>query len=127
MSVSKSKHAGDRDPNKQEHNIQYRTYYSNEYNRDKNKRTNIYRSNTTHGGDQQGHNRNPRQNNSKNALTFKQKTRNHQNNESEEIGDTLVQVLTSINCRTSSTKTTIVPETQDNDGMNSFLMKSPSP
>ena len=90
MSVSKSKHAGDRDPNKQENNIHYRTYYRNEYNRDKNKRTNIYRSNTRHGGDQQGYDRNPRQDNSNNAITFKQKSNNHQNNESKEIGDTLV-------------------------------------
>ena len=51
MSVSKSKHACDRDPNKQENNIYYRTY-RDEYNQDKNKRTNIYRSNTRHGGDQ---------------------------------------------------------------------------
>ena len=115
MSVSKSKHAGDRDPNKQENNIQYLTYYRNEYNRDKNKRTNICRSNTRHGGDQQGYNRNPRQDNSNNA-----------NNESEEIGDTLVEVLTSINRQTSSTETIIVPEKQDNDGMNSFLVNSPS-
>ena len=32
MSVSKPKHSGDRDPNKQEKNIQYRKYYQNEYN-----------------------------------------------------------------------------------------------
>ena len=32
MSVSKPKHADDRDPNKQENNIQYRAYYRNEYN-----------------------------------------------------------------------------------------------
>ena len=50
MSVSKSKDAGERDPNKQENNIQYWTYW-NEYNLDKNKRTNIYKSNTRHGGD----------------------------------------------------------------------------
>ena len=54
MSVSKPKHAGERDPNKQENNIQYRTYYGHEYNRDKKKRTNIYRSNTRHEGEQQG-------------------------------------------------------------------------
>ena len=29
MSVSKPKHAGDRDPNKQENDIQYQTYYRN--------------------------------------------------------------------------------------------------
>ena len=45
---------------------------------------------------------------------------------SEEIGDTLVQVLTSINRRTLSTETIIVPQTQDNDGMNSFLVNNPS-
>ena len=54
MSVSKPKHAGDRDPNKQENSIQYRTYYRNEYSQDKNKRRNFNRSNTRHGGEQQG-------------------------------------------------------------------------
>ena len=43
MSVSKPKHAGGRSPNKQENNIQYRTYYRNEYNQDKNKRIHIDR------------------------------------------------------------------------------------
>ena len=70
--------------------------------------------------------RNPRQDNSKNKITFKQTSSNHQNNESEEIGDTLVEVLTTINRRTSSTETIIVPETQDNDRMNSCLVNSPS-
>ena len=41
MSVSKPKHVGDRDPNEQENNIQYQTYYRNEYNRDINKRRKI--------------------------------------------------------------------------------------
>ena len=82
MSVSKSKHMGDRDPNKQENNKQYRKYYRNEYNRDKNKRRNTYRFNTRHGGEQQGYNRNPRQDNSNNVITFKQTSNNHQNNES---------------------------------------------
>ena len=55
MSVSKPKKArGCQRPNKQENNIQYQTYYRNEYNRDKNKRRNIYRSDTGHGGEQQG-------------------------------------------------------------------------
>ena len=85
MSVSKPKHAGDRDPNKQENSIQYRTYYRNEYSQDKNKRRNFNRSNTRHGGEQQGYNRNPRQGNSNNVITFKQTSNNHQNNESEEI------------------------------------------
>ena len=126
MSVSKPKHAGDRDPNKQENSIQYQTYYRNEYNRDKSKRRNIYRSNTGQGGEQQGYNRNPRQENSNNVTFFKQTSNNHQNNESEEIGDILVDVLTSINRQTSSTETIIVPETLDNDRMNYFLVNSPS-
>ena len=67
--------------------------------------------------------KNPRQGNS---ITFIQKSNNHQNNESEEIGDTLVEILTSINRRTSSTETIIIAETQDNDGTNSFLVNSPS-
>ena len=54
MLVSKSKHAGDRDSNKRENSIHYQTYYRNDYNRDKNKTTIIYRSNTRHEGDQQG-------------------------------------------------------------------------
>ena len=57
MLVSKSKHAGDRDSNKQVNNIHYQTYYRNDYNQDKNKRTNIYRSDTRHEGDQQGYNK----------------------------------------------------------------------
>ena len=59
-------------------------------------------------------------------ITCQETSRNYQNNESEEIGDTQVKVLNSINHRTSSTGTIIVPETQDNDRMISFLVKSPS-
>ena len=51
---------------------------------------------------------------------------NHQNNESEEIRDTIVEVLTSINHRPSITEIIAVPETQDNDRMNSFLVNNPS-
>ena len=94
MSVSKPKHAGDRDPNKHENNMQHRTYCQNEYNRDKNKRKKIYRFNTRYGGEQQGYNRKG------NVITFKQTSNNHQSNESEEIGDVLVEVLTLINRQT---------------------------
>ena len=59
-------------------------------------------------------------------ITFQQINSNNQNNSPEEIGDTLVEVLTSINCQTSSTETIIVSETQDNDRMNSFLVNNPS-
>ena len=59
-------------------------------------------------------------------IKFQQTNKNYQNNESKEIGDTSVDVLTSINHRTSSTETIIAPETQDKDGMNSFLVNSPS-
>ena len=52
-----------RHPDKQKNNIQYRTHYPNEYNWDKNKRKNIYRSNTGHGGERQVYNRNPGQDN----------------------------------------------------------------
>ena len=58
MSLSKPKQAGDRNPNKHENNKQHRTYCQNEYNRDKNKRRNIYRFNTRYGGEQQRYNRN---------------------------------------------------------------------
>ena len=51
---------------------------------------------------------------------------NHQNNESEEIRDTIVEVLTSINHRPSITEIIAVLETQDNDRMNSFLVNNPS-
>ena len=126
MLVSKPKHAGARDPDKHENNIQYRTYNRNEYNRDKNKRRNICRSNTGNGGEQQGYNRNRRKDNSNTVITFQHTNSNHQNNESEQIGDILVEVLTYINRRTSSTETIIVPETQNNDIMNSFLVNSRS-
>ena len=51
----------------------------------------------------------PWQDNSMNEITFKQKSNNHKINESEEIGDTLVEVLTSINCRTLNTENIIGP------------------
>ena len=57
---------------------------------------------------------------------IKQASNNHQSNESEEIGDVLVEVLTLINRQTSITETIIVPETQDNDGINSFSGNIPS-
>ena len=57
-------------------------------------------------------------------ITFKQLSNNHQNNESEEIRDTLGEVLTSTNHQTSSREAIVAPETQDNDRMNSFLVKS---
>ena len=57
-------------------------------------------------------------------ITFKQLSNNHQNNESEEIRDTLEEVLSSTNHQTSSREAIVVPETQDNDRMNSFLVKS---
>ena len=38
MSVIKLRHASDRDAKKKENNMQYRTYYRNEYNRDKKKK-----------------------------------------------------------------------------------------
>ena len=57
-------------------------------------------------------------------IIFQQTNNNHENNESKEIGDTLVEVLTSIYHRTLSTETVIIPETQDNGRMNSFLVNS---
>ena len=47
-SISKPRHGVSRDPNNQENNINYRTYYRNGYSRDKNNRRNNYRSNTGH-------------------------------------------------------------------------------
>ena len=126
MSVSKPKHSGDRDPNKQEKNIQYRKYYLNEYNQNKCKRRKIYESNTRNRGEQQRYNRNPWQGNSNNVITYTQRSNNHQNIESEEIGDTLVEVSSSINRRTLTTEAIIVPEKEDNDRMSSFLVNSTS-
>ena len=70
-----------------------------------------YRSNTGQGGKQQGYHRKPRQDNYNKMITFKQISSNHENNELEEIGNTLAEVLTSTNRRTSSTETIIVSET----------------
>ena len=61
ISSSKPNYTGVRDPNKQENNIQYRTYYQNKYNRDKNKRRNIYGSNTRDKGEQQKYKGNSKQ------------------------------------------------------------------
>ena len=47
-------------------------------------------------------------------------------NGSGEVRNILVEVLTSISRRTSSTEIVIVTETQDNDRMDSFLVNSPS-
>ena len=47
-------------------------------------------------------------------------------NGSGEVRNILVKALTSISRQTSSTEIVIVPETQDNDRMNSFLVNSPS-
>ena len=77
MSVSKPKHASVKDSDKQENNIQYQIYYRNEYNRDKNKRSNIYRSNTGNGEEQQVCSKNPRQDNFNNVITFQQTNSNH--------------------------------------------------
>ena len=63
------------------------------------------------------------QDNSNNVINFQQKkNNNHQDNEPKECGD--VSILISTNRRTSSTETSIVPETQGNDRMNSFLVNS---
>ena len=61
-----------RDPNKQENNIQYQTYYRNGYNQNKNNGRNNYRSITEHEGEQQGYNRNSRQDRSNNVIAFQQ-------------------------------------------------------
>ena len=74
-------------------NIQFWTYYRNEYNWGKSKIRNIYRSNTGYGREQQRSNRNPRQGDSNNVITFRQRNSNHQNNKSEEIVDHRAQKL----------------------------------
>ena len=57
----------------------------------KRKRRNTCRSDTGHEGERQRYNRNPRQDNSSNVITFEKASHNYQNNESGEIGDTLVE------------------------------------
>ena len=59
-------------------------------------------------------------------ITLQYTISNHQEVESGEIGDTVVEVLTSISCWTGSTETVTIPETQDNDRINYFLVISPS-
>ena len=88
-------------------NEQFLNYYRNDYNRDKNNRRNEYRSNNGHEEKQKRYNKNPRHDNSNNVINFQQANNNHQNGGSEEIH-------------------VIVPETKDNDRMNSFLVKSSS-
>ena len=86
-------------------------HYQNNYNQDKNNKRSNHRCDTGHIKGQQD--TTETQDNSKNMITFQQAI-NHQNNESEEIGGTLAEILTLINRCTSSTEAVIVPETQDN-------------
>ena len=105
MSVSKSKHAGLRGPIKQENNIKYRTYCRNKYNRDKTKKE-IFTDLIL--GAEVSKKDTIRQDNSNNVITFQQTNNNHQNNESDQIGDRLAKVFISINRQTSSTETIII-------------------
>ena len=72
MSISKTHNWGIIDLNKQENYLRYRTYYQNDYNPDKDNRRSNYRSNTGHRGEEHRYNRSPRQDNSKNVITFQQ-------------------------------------------------------
>ena len=74
---------GVRDTDKEENNLQYQTYYRNEYNREK-KRKRKHRSNTGYEGKQEVYHRNSRQDNFNNVITFQQTNSYDQNNESEE-------------------------------------------
>ena len=84
---------------------------------------NIYISNTGHRGKQQVCNQISKTKQLQQSDDQWTKS-THQNNETEEVGDTLVEVLIYINFRKSSTETMIVPETQDNDIINFFLLNS---
>ena len=68
MSVRKPKHSSVRDPEKQENNRQYKTYYRNKYNRDKAKKKTF--TDLILGMEQQIHNRKPRHKNFNNVITF---------------------------------------------------------
>ena len=70
--MSLTQYGSVRDPNKQENNIQYRTYFRNGYNQNKNNGRNNYRSITEHEGEQQRYNRNSRQDRSNNMKAFQQ-------------------------------------------------------
>ena len=70
--MSSPQYGSVRDPNKQENNIQYQTYYRNGYNQNKNNGRNNYRSITEHEGEQQRYNRNSRQDRSNNVIAFQQ-------------------------------------------------------
>ena len=110
MSTGKPQYGSARDPSKPENSIQYRTYYQNDSNWDKNNRTNNYSCNTGHEGEQRRYNRNTRRDNFNNVINLRQANRNCQSNESAETGDILVEVLALISLQTWSTKTVIVPE-----------------
>ena len=113
MSESKQKNTGVREPDKQENNIKYQTYYRNEYNETKTKEKifadlilDMEESNKYTTAIQGKKNFN-------NEITFQQINSSLQNSESEEIEDKIIEVLISINCQTSSTEAMIFPETQD--------------
>ena len=95
MSTGKPQYGSARDPSKPENSIQYRTYYQNDSNWDKNNRTNNYSCNTGYEGEQRRYNRNTRQDNFNNVINLQQANRNCQSNESAETGDILVEVLAS--------------------------------
>ena len=125
MSIDESKNRGVRQPYKQDNNTQYRRYNRNDYNRDRSNRTHRYRSNTEREGDQHENNRNQRQENFNNEIVH-QRNNDQDSNESQEVSKTMVEVLSSLNGSTSSTETVIVAETQSNEEINSFLVRSPS-
>ena len=108
-----------------EDNTNYRRYNRDDYNRDRHSRNNRLRPGNEHEREQTQNRRNERQENFNNR-TIDQRNNDQTNDESEEVGNTLVEMLTSINRRTSSTETVIVCDTQDNEEMNSFLVRSPS-
>lgn len=118
--MSKPQPRGATHRNKQENSIQERIYSRNDYNKDKNNGKKNYRSNTGHGGEHWRYINNSRQDNSINIIKFQQANRSHQSNDSAEIRDTIIDVLTSVGRRTWSTETVIVLETQDNGRMNCF-------
>ena len=78
------------------------------------------------GEEQQRCKKNSRLGNSNNVTTSQQTNNNDLKNKSEEIGDTLTEVLTLVNCQTSNMDTVIVPGTQDNDRTHFFLVNNAS-
>ena len=123
MSLDKPEQGGNKQFQGQQGHTHYRRYNRNDYNRDK--KRNNYRPNNRDEREELRYNRNQGQDSNENRAV-QQSISNVNNNNLEGVSTTLVEVLASLSPRTSSTETIIVPETQNDSEMNSFLVNSPS-